>query len=683
MVIMFDASFACLYGGKVKRGRWVIVLIVVCQFQAKEPAGEEFSVKSPALTVQVTALTPEGAAKKAGIVLHAGDFLHSFSSGQPPYTVSVHGKDKEVHYHLWYILKMHNNMRYPAIFCKPIYVKMLSEQPPPQDADIIHATCQPISYTNVDDPLEECLKTVFKLPSFRPGQRAIVEAVHNGENTFLVMPTGGGKTLCFTLPALLRKGVSVVIVPLIALGTDFLRRYKEKSIPAIFVSHLTAEASLITTIHDLRSDKPKTKLLIITPESLLNKPVIWDCVVDLKARGLLEMVVVDEAHCMDQMGHEFRPTYLQLSKLSDLKTQIVACTATATPTTKQFTIENLTMGDCRTFYTSVDRRNIEYSVVMKAKTREKCHDQVCGVVRDHMGQSGIVYCQTVDDVKDIHYHLQEHGIKTVKYHGVGTGQNEAEGRQSLFDWQRGEKDVLVATKAAGAGIDKPDVRFVVHLGCPSSIPDYLQESGRAGRDGRLAKAVLLFKPEDKSLHVKRVGEIEDGQYRDEALKRLSGMVHYGETELCRRKLLLEAFSEDTSSYNCNNTCDNCRSQTVAREIVLGREAAAMVRCASSVRHTVPQPPASLLARVFLGLGTGKEVKKHKLEQLPEFGSGQNSGFNVKMCQRFIRVLVRKEILQEVLVPKGPTKKVASLYILPGRMAESAVQNEVHISLFMR
>ncbi|XP_066271654.1 uncharacterized protein [Branchiostoma lanceolatum] len=349
--------------------------------------------------------------------------------------------------------KTKDNKPYPAIVCKPIYVKMLSKQPHPQDVSTITATCQPIADTSVDDPFEGCLKKVFKLTFFRLGQKDIVEAIHHGEYTFLVMPTGGGKTLSFTLPALLRKGVSVVIVLLITLEADFVRRYKEKSIQAIIVSHLTAEASLMTTIHDLRSDKPK--LLIIIPESVLSKPVIWDCVVDLKARWLLETVVVDEAHCMDQLGHGFRPTYLQLSKLSDLNIQIVACTTPATPTTKQLTIENLTMGDCRTVYTSVDRQNIEYSDVLKAKTREKCHNRVCVVVLDNMGQSGIVYCQTVDDLKDIHYHLQEHGIKTVKYHGTGTGQNEAEGHQSIFDWQRGERDVLVSTKAAGAGIDKP------------------------------------------------------------------------------------------------------------------------------------------------------------------------------------------------------------------------------------
>ncbi|XP_035689163.1 ATP-dependent DNA helicase Q-like 1 [Branchiostoma floridae] len=653
------------------------------EIEASEQAGEEYTVTSVALTAKITATRPEQAAKKAGIILHAGGFLHSFSSAQPPYPVSVQGKNKEVHYDLWYILKVQDNMRFPAIFCKPTYVKMSLEKHQSQDATANNSTCLPIGETDIEDPLEECLNKVFNLQSFRPGQKDIINAIHTGENTFLVMPTGGGKTLCFTLPALLRKGVAVVIVPLLALGTDILRRYEEKRIPAVFLSHLTAEVTLNTVIHDLNSNTPKTKLLIITPESLVNKPVVWGCVVGLKERGLLEMVVVDEAHCMDQMGHEFRPTYLQLSKLAELKTQIVACTATATPTTKQFIMTHLQMGECRTFHNSVDRRNIQYSVRLKGKTREACHGQVCEVVLDHKEQCGIVYCQTVSDVKDIHYHLQENGIKTVKYHGTGTGQNEQEGRQSLLDWQRGLKDVLVATKAAGAGIDKPDVRFVVHLGCPSSVPDYLQESGRAGRDGRLAEAILFYSPKDKALHVTRIGAIEEETYRAGAVRRLADVINFCETELCRRKVLLEAFGEDTTSYNCNKTCDNCLSLTVAREVVLTTEAANMVRCVSAIRHTVPQPSSSLLARVFLGLGTGQAVKKQKLDELPEFGLGKNSGFNLKICERFIRAMTRAEILEEVLVPKSTTQKFASLHILPGRMAESTIRNEVHVTLFIR
>ncbi|XP_066285657.1 uncharacterized protein [Branchiostoma lanceolatum] len=351
--------------------------------EVTEQAGEEFSVRSEALSVKVTATRPEQAAKKAGLILHAGAFIHSYSSGQPPYPVSVEGKIKEVSYDLWYILDVHDNKRFPAIVCKPTYVKVLLENPHAENAPPNPSTAPPIEEANFNDPLEEGLRRVFKLTAFRPGQKDIVNAIYSGENTFLVLPTGGGKTLCFTLPALLRKGVSVIVIPLLALGADLLRRYEEKGIPAIFLSHLTAEATLNATIHDLNSTTPKTKLLIITPETLIDKAVVWDSVVRLKERGLLEMVVLDEAHCMDQMGHEFRPTYLKLSKRTELQAQIVACTATATPTTKQFIITNLQMENCRIFYTSVDRKNIQYCVRLKGKTREQCHGQVCEAVIEH------------------------------------------------------------------------------------------------------------------------------------------------------------------------------------------------------------------------------------------------------------------------------------------------------------
>ncbi|KAI8490281.1 hypothetical protein Bbelb_320190 [Branchiostoma belcheri] len=609
--------------------------------EAQEQEGQQYEVTCPALKTTVTATRPEMAAKKVGIILHAGGFLHTYVSGSAPYFLSVEDKelDKTVHidYHVWYT---EDKAKVPCIVCKPVFVKMAQHHNvhPTSNNDCDHEPA--LIDADISDPLEECLKRVFGLNSFRQGQLEIVTAVHNGGNTFIIMPTGGGKTLCFSLPAVLRKGVTFVIVPLVALGVDLLRRYQNCSIPSVFISHLSSDDSIQKILHDLNSDSPQTKIIITTPESLLGKDRIWRAVLGLKERNLLEMVVIDEAHCMDEMGHEFRPTYLELSKIAELNTQIVAVTATATPTTKDFITKHLDMGNCTVFSSSVDRKNIEYSVRPKGKSKESTEEMVCKVVSDFIGQAGIVYCQTVCEVKDIHYRLQEIGVKVVKYHGAGTGQNEAEGRQALTDWQRGVKDVLVATKAAGAGLDKPDVRFVVHLGCPSSIPDYLQESGRAGRDGRLAKAILFFKPEDKALHIKRIGEVQNEQYRNHALQRLSDMIHFCETEWCRRKLLLEAFAEDTVQFSCNKTCDNCQSPTVAREVLLNREAAAMVRCLSAIRHTVPQPPPSLLARVFLGLGTGKEVKQLKLDELPEFGLGQNSASpvlcNVKLWDHILK-----------------------------------------------
>ncbi|XP_078667369.1 uncharacterized protein LOC144909180 [Branchiostoma floridae x Branchiostoma belcheri] len=537
---------------------------------------------------------------------------------------------------------------------------------------------------NISDPLEACLKAVFGLNSFRQGQREIVSAVHNGGNVLIIMPTGGGKTLCFSLPAVLRKGVTIVIVPLVALGVDLLRRYEGRSIPSVFISHLSSDESIQQVLHDVNSNSPQTKIIITTPESLVGRERLWRAVVGLRERSLLEMVVIDEAHCLHEMGHEFRPTYLELSKVAELNTQIVAVTATATPTTKEFIRQHLGMGNCSVFSTSVERKNIEYSVRAKGKTQEATEEMVCEVVSsDFQGQAGIVYCQTVNEVKDIHYRLQESGVKVVKYHGTGTGQNQVEGRQSLFDWSRGEKDVLVATKAAGVGIDKQDIRFVIHTGCPSSIPDYMQESGRAGRDGRLATAILFYKPTDKSLHAKRIGDILDEAYREQALKRLGDMINFCETEKCRKKLLLDAFSEDTSSYDCSQKCDNCQSPTVAREIILSQEAANMARCVSAIRHTVQHPSAHLVSRVYLGLKTGKEVRQHKLDQIPECGIGKNSVMAVKICEKFMRLLVRMDILNEKIVPKSPTQKYSYVYVCPGALAESVIRGDVHVTWYVR
>ncbi|XP_066263926.1 uncharacterized protein [Branchiostoma lanceolatum] len=653
--------------------------------QAQGQEGHQYKVTCSALKATITATRPEMAAKKAGIILQAGGFLNSYASGKPPFLLSVEGREQHtVDYHLWYTVKAGDGITVPCIVCKAVFVKMSPQHHVPE-ATNNNVNCAPTSVDNgnISDPLEECLKSVFNLNSFRQGQREIVSAVHNGGNVFIIMPTGGGKTLCFSLPAVLRKGVTIVIVPLVALGVDLLRRYQDCSIPSVFISHLSAEENITQVLHDVNSNTPQTKIIITTPESLLGKEKIWRAVVGLKERKLLEMVVIDEAHCMDEMGHEFRPTYLELSKITELNTQIVAVTATAAPTTKAFILQHLDMGNCTEFSSSVERKNIEYYVRPKGKTQEATEEMVCKVVSEFTGQAGIIYCQTVTEVKDIHYRLQESGVRVVKYHGTGTGQNPSEGRQSLSEWCSGERDVLVATKAAGVGIDKHDIRFVIHLGCPSSIPDYMQESGRAGRDGRQATAILFYKPEDKSVHNKRIGEICHDEYREQALKRVGEMINFCETEQCRKKLLLDAFSEDTTGYDCSQKCDNCQSNTVAREVVVSQEAADMVRCVSAIRHTVHHPSARLVSRVYLGLKTGKEVRQLKLDVIPECGIGQNSGMAVKVCEKFIRLLVRMDILSENIIPKSPTQKYSCVYVCPGRLAESVIRKDVNVTWFVR
>ncbi|MEY2854930.1 MAG: hypothetical protein RL030_2062, partial [Pseudomonadota bacterium] len=390
------------------------------------------------------------------------------------------------------------------------------------------------------------LQEVFGYPAFRGHQAEIVTHVASGGDALVLMPTGGGKSLCYQIPALLREGTGIVVSPLIALMQDQVAALHEAGVRAAFLNSSLdwREAQAI----ERAARAGELDLLYMAPERIVTE------------RGLallddmtLALFAIDEAHCVSQWGHDFRQEYLQLAVLAERYPQVprIALTATADPATRREILERLHLTEARLYVESFDRPNIRYRIAEKDNARR----QLLRLIREeHAGQSGIVYCLSRRSVEETAAMLVENGIDALPYHAGFTG-IEREQRQRRFIEQDGV--VMVATIAFGMGIDKPDVRFVAHLDLPKSVEGYYQETGRAGRDGEPAEAWMVYGLADVVQQRRLIEQSEaDEAYKRVSSARLDAMLGLCETVRCRRQYLLEYFGE--ASGPCGN-CDNCLS----------------------------------------------------------------------------------------------------------------------------
>ena len=388
------------------------------------------------------------------------------------------------------------------------------------------------------------LHSVFGYAAFRGEQQAIVEHVAGGGDALVLMPTGGGKSLCYQIPALLREGCAVVVSPLIALMQDQVDALRQLGVEAAFLnSSLDAAAQREVEQRFSRGD---LKLLYVAPERLLTERCL-----DLVARSSVALFAIDEAHCVSQWGHDFRPEYRQLTILHERFPDIprIALTATADAPTRREIVERLALEDARQFVSSFDRPNIRYRVVEKDDARRQLKDFLSA----HRGESGIVYCLSRRKVEDTAEWLAGEGIDAMPYH-AGMDANLRAANQQRF--LRTEGVVMVATIAFGMGIDKPDVRFVAHLDLPKSIEGYYQETGRAGRDGLASDAWLCYGLGDVVTLMQFIAQSEAGEERKRVERaKLDALLGYAETTACRRQRLLAYFGEELAQP-CGN-CDNC------------------------------------------------------------------------------------------------------------------------------
>ncbi len=468
------------------------------------------------------------------------------------------------------------------------------------------------------------LRTVFGYDTFRGSQEEIIEHLIDGGNSLVLMPTGGGKSLCYQIPAMVRPGTGVVVSPLIALMQDQVVSLKLQGVKA---AHLNSSLSLAEVQEvEYQLVRGELDLVYMAPERLLQSGTL-----ELLDRCQLSLLAIDEAHCISRWGHDFRPEYLQLDTLRkrwpDLP--MLACTATADERTQQEIISKLDLSAGRTFITGFDRPNIRYRVTSKTNERKQILDFI---LSEHENDSGIVYCLSRKRTEKFAEFLSSRGLKALPYH-AGLPAQVRQRNQERFLNEDGL--IMVATIAFGMGIDKPDVRFVAHLDLPKSIEAYYQETGRAGRDGLPANAWMAYGMQDVILH-SRFAENSDAdeQHKRSERQKLDTMLGYCETVTCRRQLLLEYFGE-TLPEPCGN-CDTCLEPV---ETFDGTEAAQ--KLLSCVARTGQRFGALYIIDVLRG-SENERILRFGHDQLSTYGIGKE--FDAWQWRSILRQLVTRGLL---------------------------------------
>ncbi len=472
-----------------------------------------------------------------------------------------------------------------------------------------------------ESTLQEALNKYFGYDQFKGEQEQIIRNVLDGNNTFVIMPTGGGKSMCYQLPALMSEGTAIVISPLIALmknQVDAIRGFNTDDGVAHFLNSSLSKTEIQIVRSDIKAGK--TKLLYVAPESLTKE----ENVKFLKEVNI-SFFAIDEAHCISEWGHDFRPEYRRLRPIIDEigKVPIIALTATATEKVQGDIQKNLGMMDASLFKASFNRANLYYEI----RPKQNVLKEIIKFVKQNAGKSGVIYCLSRKKVEEVAETLVVNGIRALYYH-AGLDPVTRATNQDKFLME--EADVIVATIAFGMGIDKPDVRFVIHHDIPKSLEGYYQETGRAGRDGREGKCLTFYSFKDiekleKFMKGKPVAEQEIGK------QLLTETVGYAETSVCRRKVLLNYFGEKYEQENCGN-CDNCLHPKplieAQDELILLIEGIKAVKEKHQVEH---------LINVLLGVAD-QQVKTYKHDKLEVFGEGADQS------DRFWTTLIRQAVL---------------------------------------
>ncbi len=496
--------------------------------------------------------------------------------------------------------------------------------------------------TNLTKSLTDYLKEYFGFSSFKGNQEAIIRNLLDGYNAFVLMPTGGGKSLCYQLPALLMDGTAIVISPLIALmknQVDSLRNFSMEDGVAHFLNSSLNKQQILRVKEDVTSGK--TKLLYVAPESLTK-----DENVSFLQQIRISFYAIDEAHCISEWGHDFRPEYRRIHPIIHKigKAPVIALTATATPKVQHDIQKNLGMSSATIYKSSFNRPNLYYEIRPKVNAEK----EIIRYIKNNSGKSGIIYCLSRKKVEELSEQLNINGIKALPYH-AGMDSATRSSNQDRFLME--DVDVIVATIAFGMGIDKPDVRYVIHYDISKSLEGYYQETGRAGRDGAEGNCIAFYSYKDiqkleKFMQGKPIAEQEIGK------QLLLETVAYAESAVCRRKVLLNYFGEAYTQENCD-CCDNCRNPKVLFE---GKEMVSLVL--EVILEVKEKFKSEHIANLIAG-NADSSIKSYGHQHLECFGSGSEHSAKVWLAvirQMLVHGLLLKDIENYGLISLSPKGK---------------------------
>jgi len=518
-----------------------------------------------------------------------------------------------------------------------------------------------MKYSSAD--LHSALHSYFGFDSFKDRQEEIIQSILNGNDTLVIMPTGGGKSLCYQLPAILSEGTAIIISPLIALmknQVDSIRGYSQNDKVAHFLNSSLSK----TQVREVKKDimEGGTKLLFVAPETLTKEENI------LFFKGAnVSFVAVDEAHCISEWGHDFRPEYRRIREMIhgiNTKIPIIALTATATPKVKADISKNLAMQNENLFVSSFNRTNLYYEVRPKLN-KQQTVKEIVQIIKKQANESGIIYVQSRKSTEEISEILQINGVKSAPYH-AGLDAKTRSRVQDEFLME--DIDVIVATIAFGMGIDKPDVRFVIHYDIPKSIENYYQETGRGGRDGLVGNCFAFYAYKD-ILKLEKFLKDKPLSERELSAQLMEEVIAYSETSQCRRKFLLHYFGEDSEDGLCQKMCDNCRRPKERLEVGEDLKKAINVVIELNQNYGI-----KFLVEYITGRPT-QEMKNYKFDVKKSFGFGKEKGglfWHSLLRQALLHKYLRKDIELYGLIKLTPEGKT---FIEEGKTFEISINHD--------